>query len=79
MLHAPRYRWEPFGNSAMSAFALYVFGFVILLAGLIYGAVLIHVPQTWIIVGALVIIGMGIMSAVSHTKSRDRPSEPPTL
>jgi hypothetical protein len=61
----------------MSAFTLYVFGFIVLLAGLIYGAYLIHVPQTWIIVGALVVIGLGVMSAVSHTKRRDPPAEPP--
>jgi len=61
----------------MSAFALYVIGFVVLLGGLIYGAYLIHIPQTWIIVGALVLIGIGIMSAVSHTKRRDPPAEPP--
>ena len=61
----------------MSAFMLYVIGFFVLLAGLVYGAVLIHVPQTWIIVGALVIVGLGIMSAVSHTKRRDPPSEAP--
>ena len=61
----------------MSAFMLYAIGFFVLLAGLIYGAVLIHVPQTWIIVGALVIVGLGIMSAVSHTKRRDPPSETP--
>ena len=62
----------------MSAFLLYVIGFIVLLAGLIYGAVLIHIPQTWIIVGALVLVGIGIMSAVSHTKRRDPPSEAPT-
>ena len=61
----------------MSAFMLYVIGFVVLLAGLIYGAWLIHIPQTWIIVGALVVVGIGIMSAVSHTKRRDPPSEAP--
>jgi uncharacterized membrane protein len=61
----------------MSAFSLYVVGFIILLGGLIYGAYLIHVPQTWIIVGALVIVGLGVMSAVSHTKRRDPPAEPP--
>ena len=61
----------------MSAFMLYVIGFFVLLAGLIYGAVLIHVPQTWIIVGTLVIVGLGVMSAVSHTKRRDPPSEAP--
>jgi positive regulator of sigma E activity len=63
----------------MSAFSLYVVGFIILLAGLIYGAYLIHIPQTWIIVGALVIVGLGVMSAVSHTKRRDPPAEPPAV
>lgn len=61
----------------MSAFTLYVAGFVVLLGGVAYGAYLLHVPNTWIGVGALVIIGFGIMSAVSHTKGRDPPSQPP--
>jgi cadmium resistance protein CadD (predicted permease) len=61
----------------MSAFILYVGGFVLLLAGLIYAAYLVHIPQTWIVVGALVLIGLGIMSAVSRTKRRDPPSEAP--
>ena len=61
----------------MSSFALYVFGFIVLLGGLIYGAHLIHVPQTWIVVGSLVVIGLGIMSAVTRTKHRDPPSEAP--
>ena len=61
----------------MTAFALYVLGFIVLLAGLIYGAWLVHIPHTWIVVGALVLIGMGIMSAVSRTKRRDPPAEPP--
>jgi hypothetical protein len=59
----------------MSAFALYVLGFFVLLGGLGYGAYLLHVPQTWIIVGALVMIGGGVMSAVSHTKQRDPPKD----
>jgi hypothetical protein len=61
----------------MSAFGLYVIGFIILICGLIYAAFLVHVPQTWIIVGTLVIVGIGVMSAVSHTKRRDPPAEPP--
>ena len=62
----------------MSAFMLYVGGFFVLLGGLIYGAVLLHAPHTWIAVGALVMIGLGVMSAVSHTKQRDAPKEPPS-
>jgi len=60
----------------MSAFALYVVGFFVLLAGLIYGAYLLHIPQTWIMVGTLVVLGLGVMSAVSHTKQRDLPKAP---
>jgi hypothetical protein len=63
----------------MSAFTLYVAGFIVLLGGLGYGAYLLHVPQTWILVGVLVMIGMGIMMAVSRTKQRDAPKEPPSL
>ena len=61
----------------MSAFVLYVFGFFVLLAGLVYGAYLLHVPQTWIGVGVLVMIGLGVMSGVSHTKRRDPPAGAP--
>jgi hypothetical protein len=63
----------------MSAFVLYISGFVLLLGGLVYGAVLLHVPQAWIIVGALVLIGLGVMSAVAHTKRRDPPADTPHL
>ncbi|HEV2652709.1 MAG TPA: hypothetical protein VGU69_15730 [Rhizomicrobium sp.] len=61
----------------MSAFVLYIVGFFILLGGLIYGALLLHLPQTWILVGGLIVLGFGIMAAVSHTKQRDPPSEAP--
>jgi len=61
----------------MSSFGLYVLGFAVLLGGLGYGAYLLHVPQTWIIVGALIIVGIGIMSAVTRTKTRDPSSEAP--
>jgi hypothetical protein len=59
----------------MSAFTLYVIGFFVLLAGLGYGAYLLNVPNTWIGVGALVLTGLGVMSAVSHTKRRDPPQD----
>ena len=61
----------------MSSFMLYVIGYIVLLCGVVYGAFLMHVPQTWIGVGALVLIGLGIMSAVSHTRRRDPPAAAP--
>jgi uncharacterized membrane protein len=61
----------------MSSFALYVLGFAVLLGGVGYGAYLLHVPNTWIVVGSLIIVGLGVMSAVTRTKQRDPPSEAP--
>ena len=45
------------------SFGLYVLGFLIVIAGLVYGATLMHVPSHWIAVGALVLLGMGILQA----------------
>jgi hypothetical protein len=59
----------------MSAFMIYVLGFIVLLGGMVYGAMLLDVPQQWIIVGALVIAGLGVMAGVSRTKQRDPPAE----
>jgi hypothetical protein len=46
------------------SFGLYAAGFAILIAGLVYGAYLIHMPAHWIAVGAIVMLGVGILSAV---------------
>jgi uncharacterized membrane protein len=53
------------------SFALYAGGFAILIVGLIYGAFLMHVPAHWIVVGAFVLVGVGILSAVKATRQRD--------
>jgi hypothetical protein len=37
----------------------------------VYAAHLAHVPQRWIIVGAIVMVGMGILSAVKATRPKD--------
>jgi hypothetical protein len=53
------------------SFALYAVGFAILTIGLIYGAYLVHLPSHWIVVGAIVLIGVGILSGVKATRQRD--------
>jgi hypothetical protein len=53
------------------SFALYILGFVILVAGMAYGAQMAHIPQRWIGVGIIIMVGVGIMSAVSRTRMRD--------
>ncbi len=56
------------------SFALYLLGFAILIIGLAIGAHLMHMPPRWIGVGIVVLVGIGILSAVSHTRHRD-PSD----
>jgi hypothetical protein len=57
----------------MSAFALYVIGFFVFAAGVLYAEHLLHVPQTWVLVSGLIILGIGVMSAVSHTMRKGSP------
>jgi hypothetical protein len=53
------------------SFGLYLFGFVVLICGLIYGATLMHMPSHWIVMGTLVLIGLGIVTGVKNTRSKD--------
>jgi hypothetical protein len=32
-----------------------------------------HVPTQWLVVGVLVLLGIGIVGAVTHTRRRDPP------
>jgi hypothetical protein len=55
----------------MSSFATYLIGFLILIIGLGAAAFLLNVPPMWIGIGAIVLIGIGVLSATSRTKMRD--------
>ena len=56
------------------SFGLYAAGFAIVIAGLVYAAQLVHMPTHWIFVGAVVMIGIGILSAVKATRQKDAAS-----
>lgn len=53
------------------SFGIYAIGFAILIGGLTYGAYLLHVPAHWIVVGAIVLLGFGILTGVKATRQRD--------
>ena len=53
------------------SFGIYAAGFAILIIGLAYVAHLMHSPSQWIGAGAVVMIGMGILSAVKATRQKD--------
>jgi hypothetical protein len=53
------------------SFGLYAAGYAIVIIGLIWGAHLMHVPAHWIAVGAIVLLGCGILSGVKATRQKD--------
>jgi hypothetical protein len=58
----------------MSTFSLYMIGFMMIVGGLAYGALRLGAPQIWVIIGAVILMGLGIASGASHTRRRD-PSD----
>ena len=60
----------------MSSLAIYILGMVVLIGGLAYGAYLAGLAPQWIGVGAIVLLGSGIVTAVSRTRSQDPPVDP---
>jgi len=56
------------------SFGLYAAGFAIVIVGLMYGAYLIHVPAQWIAVGAIILLGFGILTGVKATRQKDPPA-----
>ena len=55
----------------MSSFSTYLIGFIVLIVGLAIAAYLLNVPPIWILVGVVVLIGAGILQAVTRTKPKD--------
>jgi hypothetical protein len=60
----------------VSSLTIFIIGFVILVAGLAYGASLAGLSAQWIAVGVLVLLGMGVAMGVTRTRQRD-PSQTP--
>jgi hypothetical protein len=53
------------------SFGIYIIGYLILIGGLTYGAVLMHVPTRWIVMGAIVLAGLGVVTGVKSTRQKD--------
>jgi hypothetical protein len=56
------------------SFGIYLTGFLILIVGLIWGAVILHIAPHWIAVGAIVLVGLAILKGVQATRGKD-PSQ----
>jgi hypothetical protein len=55
----------------MSSFLIYLIGFLILIAGLAYGAFMLGLSLVWIGVCSVILIGLGIITGVGKTRQKD--------
>ena len=53
------------------SFGIYIVGFLVLIGGLICGAVMLHIAAQWIAVGAIVLLGLAILTGVKATRQKD--------
>ena len=58
------------------SFALYVAGFLIVIAGVAWGLIRAGVPTIWVIIASIILFGIGILTGVTRTRSRDLPKDP---
>ena len=58
----------------MTNLVVYLIGTLLVLAGLAYGASRLGVSQVWIVAGALVIIGLGLMGGIVKARQKDPAS-----
>jgi hypothetical protein len=57
----------------MSNFAIFIVGFIILVAGLAYGASIAGLSPQWIGVGVIVLVGLGVVIGVTKTRTKELP------
>lgn len=55
------------------SFVIYIIGVAIFMGGLIYGATLLSIPNQWIVVGSLVVLGLAVLIGVKVTRQKDPP------
>jgi len=56
-----------------SSFGVYLIGFIIVTIGLALGAYLAGAPPTWIAIGVVILLGIGILMAVTRTQAKTPP------
>ncbi len=53
------------------SFGIYAVGYLILIIGIAYLAHLMHVPQAYIVAVCVILFGIGVVTGVKSTRSKD--------
>jgi hypothetical membrane protein len=56
------------------SFLLYIIGFIVFIAGLAWLATVMGISQTYIMIGAVILLGIGIFTAATRTRAKDPPA-----
>ncbi|MHB8906483.1 MAG: hypothetical protein ACYC4T_10970 [Melioribacteraceae bacterium] len=56
----------------MSNFAIYLIGILFVAGGIAWAAYKLNAPPIWIGIGVIIVIGLGIMAAVSKTRQKEK-------
>lgn len=64
------------GVGPMSSFALYLIGTVVLIGGVAWALIVAGIPTLYVVIASIILLGLGILSAVSRTRTKDQPKGP---
>lgn len=53
------------------SFLIYLIGFAILIGGVAWALVTAGVPQLYVLIASVILLGIGILTGVARTRSKD--------
>lgn len=56
--------------------AVYVIGFIVLIAGLAWAATVLGVPSIWITIGIVIVAGIALIGVAGNLRSTEGPRDP---
>jgi hypothetical protein len=48
----------------------YIFGFLLLIGGMAWGALELGAPQLWVMIGSMILLGAGVIMAANRSRLR---------
>jgi hypothetical protein len=60
----------------MSSFSTWLIGYFVVLVGLVMAAYMLGAPPVWIGIGAVILVGFGILKATTSNRPKDPPAPP---
>lgn len=57
----------------MSSFALFLIGSVVVIGGVAWALIAAGVPTLYVVITSILLLGIGILTGVSRTRSKDQP------